>query len=229
MRLYVVREERMHEVALQYFEDGQLVRRIDAAEATWDGDEWVFSSGVERTFAGEEEIAQPFDQLIVEGLVERPEDFAKETRQPSEMNFFELRKFVDRLRASGARVANYLVDLHIKLAFPLVNLIVVVIGASIATPAAAAERGAGFGLSVAIAFIYYAFMRTGQALGHNGALTALRCGMDGRSGVPGGRRRDAGARTETLARPTGRAPRRARRAANKSRRRGANSAPSPRR
>ena len=28
----------------------------------------------------------------------------------------------------------------------------------------------GFGLSVAISFLYYAFMRTGQALGHNGAL-----------------------------------------------------------
>ena len=28
----------------------------------------------------------------------------------------------------------------------------------------------GFGLSVSIAFIYYALMRTGQALGHNGAL-----------------------------------------------------------
>jgi len=28
----------------------------------------------------------------------------------------------------------------------------------------------GFGLSVGISFIYYAFMRTGQALGHNGAL-----------------------------------------------------------
>jgi lipopolysaccharide export system permease protein len=28
----------------------------------------------------------------------------------------------------------------------------------------------GFGLSVAISFFYYAFLRAGQALGHNGAL-----------------------------------------------------------
>jgi lipopolysaccharide export system permease protein len=28
----------------------------------------------------------------------------------------------------------------------------------------------GFGLSVAISFIYYGVMRAGQALGHNGAL-----------------------------------------------------------
>jgi lipopolysaccharide export system permease protein len=67
-------------------------------------------------------------------------------------------------------VANYLVDLHLKLSFPLVNLIVVMIGASIATRLRMQNAALGFGLSVAISFIYYAFMRAGQALGHNGAL-----------------------------------------------------------
>jgi lipopolysaccharide export system permease protein len=106
----------------------------------------------------------------VNTLAERPEDFAKETRKPEEMNYFELRSHVDKLRASGGRVANYLVDLHIKLAFPLVNLIVVMIGASIATRLRMQSAALGFGLSVAISFFYYGFLRTGQALGHNGAL-----------------------------------------------------------
>lgn len=86
------------------------------------------------------------------------------------MNYLELRGYVDKLRASGGRVANYLVDLHLKLAFPLVNFVVVLIGASLATRLRMQSAALGFGLSVAIAFIYYAFMRTGQALGHNGAL-----------------------------------------------------------
>jgi lipopolysaccharide export system permease protein len=108
--------------------------------------------------------------MAVNGLVERPEDFAKESAQPAEMNYLELRSYVDRLRASGARVANYLVDLHLKLAFPLINFIVVLIGASLATRLRMQSAALGFGLSVAISFIYYALMRTGQALGHNGAL-----------------------------------------------------------
>jgi lipopolysaccharide export system permease protein len=62
------------------------------------------------------------------------------------------------------------VDLHAKLAFPLINLIVVIIGASVATRLRMQSAALGFGLSVAIAFVFYAFMRTGQALGHNGAL-----------------------------------------------------------
>ena len=86
------------------------------------------------------------------------------------MNYAELRAYVEKLRASGGRVANYLVDLHLKLAFPLVNLIVVMIGASLATRLRMQSAALGFGLSIAIAFIFFGLMRTGQALGHNGAL-----------------------------------------------------------
>jgi lipopolysaccharide export system permease protein len=169
-RLYVVGERRLHEVSLQEFAGDRLRRRIDATEATWDGRQWVFASGIERTFDGDRESARPFTRMIVPGLRERPEDFAKENRNPGEMNYFELRRFVDRLRASGGAVPKYLVDLHLKLAFPLVNFIVVMIGAALATQLRLQSAAVGFGLSVAIAFLFYAFMRTGQALGHTGSL-----------------------------------------------------------
>jgi lipopolysaccharide export system permease protein len=170
MRLYVIGEKRMHEVSLQEFSQGQITRRIDAAEATWDGHRWIFSSGFLRRFDQGRERVEPFQRLAVDGITERPEDFAKESRQPDEMSYPELRSYVERLRASGSRVANYLVDLHLKLAFPLVNFIVVMIGAPIATRLRMQSAALGFGLSVTISFFYYAFMRTGQALGHNGAL-----------------------------------------------------------
>src|SRR5262249_38492510 len=54
--LYLVNEKRMHEVSLQEFHAGVLTRRIDAAEATWDGKRWVFSAGYVRKFeAGKEQ------------------------------------------------------------------------------------------------------------------------------------------------------------------------------
>lgn len=170
MRLYLVREQRMHEVSLQEFSHGALTRRIDAAEASWDGRRWLFTTGVMRTFPNGLEHAEVFERLAVNGLAERPEDFAKEALRPEEMNFLQLRAYVDKLRASGARVANYLVDLHLKLAFPLINLIVVLIGASIATRLRMQSAALGFGLSVVISFLFYAFIRTGQAAGHSGAL-----------------------------------------------------------
>lgn len=168
--LYLVNERRMHEVSLQEFNAGVLSRRIDAAEATWDGERWVFASGYVRQFRGGREVAEKFDRVAIDGLAERPEDFAKRGHRPDEMNWFELKSYVERLRASGARVENYLVDLHLKLAFPLVCLIVVMIGAALSTRLRMQSAALGFGLSVAISFLYYGVMRASQALGHSGAL-----------------------------------------------------------
>ena len=168
--LYLVHEKRMHEVSLQEFRAGVLTRRIDAAEASWDGDRWVFVSGYVRRFQGGVEQAEGFQRLAVNGLGERPQDFAKEGHRPDEMNWFELRGYIERLRASGARVENYLVDLHLKLAFPLICLVVVMIGGALATRMRMQGAALGFGLSVAISFFYYGVLRAGQALGHNGAL-----------------------------------------------------------
>jgi lipopolysaccharide export system permease protein len=163
--LYLVHEQRMHEVSLQEFHAGVLARRIDAAEANWEHNRWVFVSGYVRRFEHGHE-----QRMAVSGLGERPDDFAKEGHKPEEMNWFELHNYVERLRASGARVENYLVDLHLKLAFPLICIIVVMIGGALATRLRMQGAALGFGLSVAISFLYYGIMRAGQALGHNGAL-----------------------------------------------------------
>jgi len=160
----------MHDVSLQEFKSGVLARRIDAAEANWERGRWVFSAGYVRKFEGGHEDAEAFQRLAVDGLGERPDDFAKPGHKPEEMNYFELRSYVDKLRSSGARVENYLVDLHLKLAFPLICLIVVMIGGSMVTRLRMQSAALGFGLAVVISFLYYGIMRAGQALGHNGAL-----------------------------------------------------------
>jgi lipopolysaccharide export system permease protein len=170
MRLYVIPERRMHEVSVQQFVRGTLVMRIDAAEASWDGRRWVFASGFLRRFNGNEETAQPFKRLAVDSIAEPPENFAREGRRPDQMNYFDLRAHIVKLRTSGTRVSNYLVDLHMKLAFPLINFIVILIGAPVATRLRATSAALGFGLSITISFAYYAFMQSGKALGHNGAL-----------------------------------------------------------
>lgn len=62
-------------------------------------------------------------------------------------------------------------DLHLKLAFPLICLVVVMIGGAMATRLRMQSAALGFGLSVVIAVLYYAVMRAGQALGHQGAIS----------------------------------------------------------
>ena len=64
----------------------------------------------------------------------------------------------------------YLVELYLKVSFPLTNLIVVLIGTALAIRVRRGGLAISFGLAVFISFVYYAAIRTGQALGHSGML-----------------------------------------------------------
>jgi len=77
------------------------------------------------------------------------------------------------LKQSGSRVQKYLVELYLKIAFPLTNTIVVVIGTALALRVRRGGLAVSFGLSVFISFVYYAFIRLGQALGHSGQLPPI--------------------------------------------------------
>jgi lipopolysaccharide export system permease protein len=110
---------------------------------------------------------------VIPGLPETPEDFAEAEEDPGALSYWELSNYIGRLKQSGSRVQKYLVELYLKVAFPLTNLIVVVIGTALALRVRRGGLAVSFGLSVFISFIYYAFIRTGQALGHKGALPPL--------------------------------------------------------
>ncbi len=169
-KLYHVAEQTLHDVTITEFEGDAIARRIDARSARWDGREWTFRDGVDRRFEEGRETARPFDTLHLPELKERPDDFQKEAEDPEEMGFAALSDYVKRLRQSGLRVERYVVDLNLKIAFPFINLIVVVMGAALAARLRNANAALGFGISVFTAFFYYGLMRAGQALGQAGTV-----------------------------------------------------------
>ena len=82
-----------------------------------------------------------------------------------------LRAHADSMRVRRRQRAEQMAHkATVKLAFPLVCVIVVMIGAALATRLRMQGAALGFGLSVAISFLYYGLMRATQALGHNGAM-----------------------------------------------------------
>jgi lipopolysaccharide export system permease protein len=170
IKLYLAPEKRMHDVLVTELDGGAIRRRIDARTARWDGQQWVFEDGVVRVFEADTESAQPFARLALPELSETPADFAKAPEPPDQMGFLPLADYVDRLRRSGLRVEKYQVQLEIKLAFPWINFIVVVMGAALAARLRNPNAAVGFGISVFTAFFYYGLMRAGEALGQGGTL-----------------------------------------------------------
>lgn len=171
VKLYLAPEKRMLDVLVTEMRNNRIQRRIDARAARWDGRQWVFEDGVVRVFGqADSETATPFTRLPLPELSERPEDFRKSPEMPDEMGFTRLSDYVERLRRSGLREEKYQVQLDLKLAFPWINFIVVVMGAALAARLRNPNAALGFGISVFTAFFYYGLMRAGEALGTGGTL-----------------------------------------------------------
>jgi lipopolysaccharide export system permease protein len=173
IRSYNVPEKSMREVVIQQIQRHTLNGRIDAESARWENGHWVFRQGFVRRFDREGEHAAHFNELVIPGLKEGPDAFEKAEEDPKALSYWELERYIQRLRQSGSRVQKYLVELYLKISFPLTNLIVVLIGTALAIRVRRGGLAISFGLAVFISFVYYAIIRTGQALGHSGTLPPL--------------------------------------------------------
>ncbi len=146
------------------------VERIDAARAEWDGKHWTLVDGVKRTFQGDEEVIAPFDRLTAADLRVDPRSFYRDRIRQEDMNIRQLWDYAALVRQSGGDPTGALVDIQFNLAFPLVNLIVVLMGVVLASGPRKTTIASGFGLTLAVSFGYYLFMNFGRALGHNGTI-----------------------------------------------------------
>jgi lipopolysaccharide export system permease protein len=158
------------DVLIQKYEDGHLISRIDARQMVWTDSTWVFRDGLIRRFSGEEEIVEPFVEIRRPDLEERPEDFLRRQKDPEEMNYRELSRYIHRVERSGGETQREQVDLYLKIAFPFASFIIVLFGAPLASSPRRSGAAVSFGISLFICFIYYSFLRLGQALGYKGTL-----------------------------------------------------------
>ena len=106
------------------------------------------------------------------GEIEPPAYFRREERPSDTMGFGELSAHIASLEARGFDVAALKVQLHRKLAFPMVGAIMTLLG--IPFSFVVARRGAlyGIGISIVIGIVYWAFLGIFEALGNNALLPA---------------------------------------------------------
>ena len=159
-----------HNVSVQEYNESRMVKRWDARRLVWRDSSWVLESGYFRDFEKSGEHAQPFDTLHLAGLNFQPADLASVQKPPEEMSYGELKLFIREVKRNGGNPRQWLVDLYMKIAFPFSNLIIVMFGAPLASTKRRSGAMVGFGISLAICFLYFGIIRIGQSLGHNGRL-----------------------------------------------------------
>ena len=151
----------------------RLLRRIDAKVAESAGGEtWTLRDGRERRFDGDLQ-AVPFTEKAY-GFRETIQGFLDGETPPGEMTYEQLSGYIGDSKAKGYDVRRYEVDLHAKLSYPLLNVIVALIAIPLAlrTPRSGGVwRSIGAGLLVG--FFCWMALSASLSLGRRGMLPPL--------------------------------------------------------
>lgn len=152
-----------------------LVRRFDASEMRWNpGDRsWTLANGTARSFAGTKEDVRQFSVWQIGQLNFSPEDIRKKQEKPDEMDYNDLKKFIDNQQRAGQDVSRWLVDFYSKIAFPFASVIVVLFGIPFSSVKRRSGIGVEFGIALGVCFLYMIFLKVSQAFGYNGDLNPL--------------------------------------------------------
>jgi lipopolysaccharide export system permease protein len=89
------------------------------------------------------------------------------------MNFVQLRSYIAGIKEKGGDASDWLVDLYLKVSFPLVSFVIVFFGAPMVAGSVKRGKAASFGLALMISFVFYTFINAFQVLGRTGIIDPL--------------------------------------------------------
>jgi lipopolysaccharide export system permease protein len=161
------------QVRIETFSGNRLVHRIDAPAMAWRDKHWHISGGYERFFSGDTERAASVTQPMSFHFQFSPREVATAQVSPDEMRFGELRRFIRKVRQTRGEYQRWQTDLHMRIAFPVSNLLIVLLAAPLAYNRRKKSLAVGFGISLAICFLLFGCIKLGQTLGQNRALPPL--------------------------------------------------------
>jgi len=162
---------------VSYFATGRdfrASRRVQARLLRWRDGAWVAPKATLWEFSERGVVTERVESDLVMPGPGPPEDLASVGSGQENMAFFELARYVRDLESDGYDARKYRIDLYDKLAFPLVNFIMVLVGVPFALKTGRHSGIAvGVGLSVAIAFSYWVVFAVTRSLGTGGMLPPL--------------------------------------------------------
>jgi lipopolysaccharide export system permease protein len=146
----------------------RLVQRLDAETMGWDDSAavWTLGSAVVHRFTADGRAFRTPLGALDTALAVLPRDLARSEHDAERLTIPEAREYVASLRRVGAaRMGRALVEYHAKFAYPLANLILVVVGVSLA---ARRRRGPAvqLALGLLVAFVYLALQKIVEPFGY---------------------------------------------------------------
>ncbi len=176
IRYYNSAHEAMYGVTLYNFdEDFGLAQRIDAKRGVFQGKRWMLYNVMEqerRPETGTYDVNFLPARYIEFNLL--PNDLKRVVKTSEEMNFKELLAYVRKVESEGYDATLYRVDLHAKIAFPFICIILSVVGSGVALRKRMKEgMPASIAYGLGLAFLYWIFYSFCISLGYAGMLPPM--------------------------------------------------------
>lgn len=150
-----------------------VLKRIEGRRGVWKEGVWQIEHGtlVQRTGDGSYHV-KGFDIHPLD-IPETPETFVRGVRKPEEMSYWQLKRFAEIVGREGYNNARYLVDMHIKIAFPFIVLVLIMIGIPLALSLKRGGTPLAVSLGMAACFLYLLTLGLSRSLGLSGVLPPL--------------------------------------------------------
>lgn len=177
--LFDGRNEAISRATVEWFDDSlRVTRRVDCTRLAYMDSVWTAIGTEERRFSSSGEMSYTWmDTLRLPEIEDTPADFGSRDKSPAEMNIFELSEHIERVRLAGGDPTGDLVEFWLTIFFPFSTLIMVLVGAPLATSNPRSGRTASLGLAVLLGFIFFSLARFGQTLGHKGAIPPIAAAL----------------------------------------------------
>lgn len=148
----------------------KIVSRIDAAKGYYDNTQWILEDVVEQVYdpkIDDYHVTISPRKVISLGLGLKPDDLGRMAKQTNEMSYTELRRYVEKVTAEGYDATTYKVDMHGKLAFPFICVIMALTGAATGMRAfVKTNLPVGIAVGVGFCFLYWFVFGFTASLGY---------------------------------------------------------------
>lgn len=149
---------------------------ITADSARWDPLQrrWRFMNGASHVMRNDGSVVSlGFTELQLPAFTQAPRDLLIEPKNPEEMTFGELGRYIESLKRSGNDTKKLQVQQAVKLALPAACLIIALFGAPLAVSAPRAGPAVGIAISLGTTIVYLLMINLSQAIGASGVMNPV--------------------------------------------------------
>lgn len=170
INLYLPDRDLLKGVSIFRIDGDMLSERIEADYAEWKPDKgiWVLRNGT--IYSIQKGVISSFTELPIE--IMPPRVFSEAVRKPNEMNLKELLNYMKRLKEAGFKNNNLLVDMQSRIAYPFINLIMMVLGISLAVSGQMRSGLITAAIGIAISLLYWLLLSFALSMSYAGILPA---------------------------------------------------------